>query len=181
MAQEKMQLIQELWREDVDVPYVDLVLEEQSLGPSFGKNGPTYPEILHCFVFIRVTHPELIPLAVVMKDAPGKEVMTGRIGNICVDGAIRSSRYDDCLLVVIVFVECEQEGRLFAVAQRTGQRAFIVGALLRWLSDSECVSGVKERVTIQEVGRAMELWRSTFGCDLDPSASRPRVKGSIGV
>ncbi len=70
-ADEKVELIQELWGDDVGVADVDLVLDKHSIRAGFGKNGTAaHSLILNSSVLIGVTHPKLISIAVVVKDTP---------------------------------------------------------------------------------------------------------------
>src|ERR1700679_4204620 len=108
---------------------VDLMFKEQGVGACFSKNGSAHAHIRYSPVFVGVSHPKLIFLAVIVKDTTREEVVMRRIGHVRIDVSIRARCYDDRLLVVIVPVERQEEGRLLAVTQRTCERSFIVGTL----------------------------------------------------
>src|ERR1700688_1474809 len=103
------------------------MLEEEGIRACFGKSGASHSQISHCLMFIRVAHPELISLAVIVEDTTREKVVARRVRYICMDGALRSGRKHDCLLIVVVSIQRQQERRLLVMAQGTGERSFIVG------------------------------------------------------
>src|ERR1035437_123965 len=97
----------------------------------------------------------------------------GRIRNVRIDRALRSCSIDYSLLIIVVFVERQEERRFLAVAEWTGERTFKVGALLGRFDHGERVCGVEERVSIKEVSRSVKLRRPALSGDLNPCTSWP--------
>src|SRR6202049_1469182 len=101
-------------------------------------------------MFVGVSHPKLIRLAKIMKDTPGEEVVMRGVGDVGVDRPVRPGGVHDCLLIVVIQIERKQKGGFLAPAQRSGERAFVVGSLLARLDDCEWIAGVEERVPIKK-------------------------------
>src|ERR1700719_4033520 len=84
---------------------------------------------------------------------------------------------DYALLVVEVFVERQQEAGALAVADRSGDGAFVVLAAFRGLDAGKGVAGVENRVAKHEVERTVISGRSAFGDDFQASAAGAREAG----
>src|SRR5215472_6945568 len=96
--------------------HVHFVLEKERIGSSLGKDISSNPLVLDGSMFIRVADPELVSLAVVVKHTAGKEVMIRGIGDVDIDRTIWACCIHDCLLMVVIGVQCEQKRGLLAVA-----------------------------------------------------------------
>ena len=80
------------------------------------------------------------------------------------------------LHIVTVFVQRQQKRRLFASAQRPGQRSLVVSSLFLGFFDRESILGVKERVPIEKVRRPVKLRRTSLRRDL--IRARPGLENS---
>src|SRR5437879_11396685 len=112
----------------------------------------------------------------------------GGIGNSLRDrpeaqplGGLEGVGVDDGLLVLQVFIEREQKTGALAVADRSGDRAFVVLAAFGRLDESERVTGIKDRVAKQEVERAVIARRSALGNDFQPGAAGAREACGVRV
>src|SRR5258708_40204159 len=130
------------------------MLQKVRIRAGAGKSSAAHVLILDGTMLVRVTNPELVAVGKVVEDAAGAEEVMCGIGNGLRDGTdprpFRSSEgsgIDDALLVVEIFVECEQEAGPLAVANRPGNGAFVVLAALGGLHNREGIGSIEDGVT----------------------------------
>src|SRR6202035_2556518 len=90
-------------------------------------------------------------------------------------------RVNDALLILQVFVEREQEAGVLAVADGSGDGAFIVLPSFVRLDDRKSIRRIEYGIAKQEVQRAMIVGRSALGDYFQTSATGRREAGGEWV
>lgn len=90
-------------------------------------------------------------------------------------------RVNDALLILQVFVEREQETGVLAMADGSGDGAFIVLPSFVRLDDSKNIRRVEYGIAKQEVQRAMIVGRSALSDYFQTSAAGTREAGGVWV
>src|SRR6266478_2174566 len=88
---------------------------------------------------------------------------------------------DDTLLVVEVFVERQQEAGALAVANRTGDRTFVVLPPLGGLNDREGVCSIEDGIAKQKVQGSVIVRRPSFGNDFQASPAGTREARRVRI
>ena len=181
VADEEVELVEQVRRDDASPGDVDLVLVVGGVGGGFGEGGAASAVILGGSIFVGVAGPELVAAAGVVEESGGGEVVVfgGRDGFM--DGASGEDGVDDGLGVVGVRFAVEEEGVVFRMAEGTGEGAFLVEAALGRLDGRERVAGVEDGVAEEEVEGAVEFLGAFFGGDFNASTSGAGEEGGVGI
>src|SRR6266849_6644057 len=96
-------------------------------------------------------------------------------------GSSEGSGIDDALLVVEIFVECQQETGALAVSNRSGDGPFVVLAALGRLHNREGVGSIEDGVTKKKIERSVIGRRAAFGHDFQAGPAGARKARGVRV